>query len=87
MIITLVCITISTLILIKVFLVLLMYVCLCLGVTDTQIEAAVDNGAHTMKQLTSELKIGSQCGKCCQCSKSILNNKLIQIAEAEPSVA
>jgi len=87
LIITLVYITISTLILIKVFLVLLMYVCLCLGVTDTQIKAAVDNGAHTMKQLTSELKIGSQCGKCCQCSKSILNDKLVQIAETEAFVA
>ncbi|MBU2925450.1 (2Fe-2S)-binding protein [Colwellia sp. 4_MG-2023] len=64
-----------------------MYVCLCLGVTDTQIKAAVDNGAHTMKQLTSELKIGSQCGKCCQCSKSILNDKLVQIAETEAFVA
>lgn len=64
-----------------------MYVCLCHGVTDTQIEAAVDNGAHTMKQLSSELKIGSQCGKCCQCSKGVLNNKLMQIAEAEPKVA
>jgi bacterioferritin-associated ferredoxin len=64
-----------------------MYVCICHGVTDTQIEAAVDNGAHTMKQLCSELKVGSQCGKCCQCSKQVLNNKLMQIAEAQPKVA
>lgn len=64
-----------------------MYVCLCHGVTDTQIEAAVEKGAHTMKQLNNELKIGSQCGKCCQCSKDILNNKLVQIAEIEPCVA
>jgi len=64
-----------------------MYVCICHGVTDTQIETAIDNGAHTMKQLSSELKIGSQCGKCCQCSKRVLNNKLMQIAEAELYVA
>ncbi|NQY87339.1 MAG: (2Fe-2S)-binding protein [Colwellia sp.] len=64
-----------------------MYVCICHGVTDTQIETAIDNGAHTMKQLSSELKIGSQCGKCCQCSKRLLNNKLMQIAEAELYVA
>ena len=64
-----------------------MYVCICHGVTDTQINSAIDDGAHTMKQLSSELKIGSQCGKCCQCSKRVLNNKLMQIAEAEPNVA
>ena len=64
-----------------------MYVCICRGITDTQIESAIDNGAETMKQLTAELSIGSQCGKCCQCTKSVLNNKLLLIAEAQPQVA
>lgn len=64
-----------------------MYVCLCHGVTDSQIESAIDDGAHTMKQLSQELSVGSQCGKCCQCTKKVLNNKLMQIAEAEPVVA
>jgi bacterioferritin-associated ferredoxin len=64
-----------------------MYVCICHGITDTQIESAIDNGAETMKQLTSELNVGSQCGKCCQCAKRVLNNKLMQIAEAQPRVA
>jgi len=64
-----------------------MYVCICHGVTDSQIETAIDNGAHTIKQLSEELKVGSQCGKCCQCTKKVLNNKLMQIAEATPCVA
>jgi bacterioferritin-associated ferredoxin len=64
-----------------------MFICICHGVTDTQIESAIDNGAESMKQLTRELKVGSQCGKCCQCTKRILNKKLIQIAEAQPQVA
>ncbi len=64
-----------------------MYICLCHGVTDTQIENAVDNGLETMKQLKDELKVASQCGKCCQCTKKVLNRKLMQIAEAQPSVA
>lgn len=64
-----------------------MYVCICHGVTDSQIEDAVDNGATTMKSLTKELKVGSQCGQCCCCAKKVLNNKLMQIAEAEPAVA
>lgn len=64
-----------------------MYICICHGVTDTKIKQAVDNGAMTMKQLTTELKIGSQCGKCYKSTKKVLNNQLLQIAEAESSVA
>jgi bacterioferritin-associated ferredoxin len=64
-----------------------MYICLCHGVTDTQIETAVENGLETMKQLKETLKVTSQCGKCCQCTKKVLNKKLLQIAEAQPAVA
>ena len=64
-----------------------MYICICHGVTDTQIEAAIDNGSTSMKQLSSELKVGSQCGKCCQCTKRVLNRKLVQIAIQELEVA
>ena len=64
-----------------------MYVCICHGVTDTQIESAIDDGAVTMQMLTKELKVGSQCGQCCSCAKKVLNSKLIQIAEAQPAVA
>lgn len=64
-----------------------MYVCLCHGITDTQIESAVDSGLETMKQLKNELNVASQCGKCCQCAKKVLNRKLMQIAEAQPAVA
>ncbi|MBL0709850.1 MAG: (2Fe-2S)-binding protein [Colwellia sp.] len=64
-----------------------MYICLCHGVTDTEIENAVENGLETMKQLKSVLKVTSQCGKCCQCTKKVLNRKLLQIAEAQPAVA
>jgi bacterioferritin-associated ferredoxin len=64
-----------------------MYICICHNVTDTQVETAIDNGSTSMKQLSDELKIGSQCGKCCQCTKRILNKKLVQIAIQEREVA
>jgi bacterioferritin-associated ferredoxin len=64
-----------------------MFICLCHGVTDTSIESAIDDGAVTMKMLSKELKVGSQCGQCCSCTKKILNNKLMQIAEAQPVAA
>jgi|TARA_B100000767_G_C19717903_1_gene515805 bacterioferritin-associated ferredoxin len=64
-----------------------MYVCICNGVTDTQIESAIDNGAESMRDLSNDLNIGSQCGKCCQCAKRVMNKKLLQIAELQPQVA
>jgi bacterioferritin-associated ferredoxin len=71
----------------KFFLEIYMYVCICNGVTDTQIEAAVDNGAETMRDLSNDLNIGSQCGKCCQCAKRVMNKRLLQIAEPQLQVA
>ncbi|PKM22192.1 MAG: (2Fe-2S)-binding protein [Gammaproteobacteria bacterium HGW-Gammaproteobacteria-14] len=41
-----------------------MYICLCKGVTDGQIRAAVSSGCDTLKSLRSGLGVGSQCGKC-----------------------
>jgi len=64
-----------------------MYICICYGVTDSKIKESIDNGAQTMRSLTKELKVGSQCGLC-RCSvKKTLNNHLVQIAEAEDAIA
>lgn len=49
-----------------------MYVCLCKGITDTQIRAAVENGSQSMRQLNRELGVASQCGKCSIETKKIL---------------
>ncbi|GAP75653.1 bacterioferritin-associated ferredoxin [Pseudoalteromonas sp. SW0106-04] len=40
-----------------------------------------------MRDLTKELKVGSQCGKCCNCTKKILNQKLIDIVDVTDDVA
>ena len=64
-----------------------MYICLCHGVTDKKIEQTIDDGATTMRELTKELKVGSQCGQCCCCTKKILNRKLIEIADITDQVA
>ncbi|MBE0384520.1 bacterioferritin-associated ferredoxin [Pseudoalteromonas carrageenovora IAM 12662] len=55
--------------------------------TDKKIEQTIDDGATTMRELTKELKVGSQCGKCCGCTKKILNRKLIEIADITDQVA
>ena len=64
-----------------------MYICLCHGVTDKKIEQTIDDGAMTMRALSKELQVGSQCGKCCGCCKKILNRKLIEIADITEQVA
>ncbi len=63
------------------------YICICHGVTDKKIEQAIEQGATSMRDLSKELKVGSQCGKCTNCTKKILNNKLLQIAEPGAQVA
>ncbi|MFT6957160.1 MAG: bacterioferritin-associated ferredoxin [Halieaceae bacterium] len=41
-----------------------MYVCICKGITDTQIRAAVQNGASSLCEVQNTLGVASQCGKC-----------------------
>ncbi|SBS31550.1 Bacterioferritin-associated ferredoxin [Marinomonas spartinae] len=60
-----------------------MYVCLCNGVTDKKVKEVIQEGATTMRELYKETNLGSQCGKCCQCAKKILNDELINIAETQ----
>ena len=48
-----------------------MYVCICKGITDSQIRNAVDNGAQTMHDLRTSLGVSTQCGKCANLTKQI----------------
>ncbi|MGO2232545.1 bacterioferritin [Marinomonas sp. UCMA 3892] len=64
-----------------------MYVCICNRVSDREIKASIQEGATTMRELYKEHSIGSQCGKCCQCAKKLLNSELIKIAETQVQVA
>ncbi|MCJ8312097.1 MAG: bacterioferritin-associated ferredoxin [Saccharospirillaceae bacterium] len=53
-----------------------MYVCLCKGITDSQIKNAVDDGATSLRALRKELGAMTQCGKCASLTKEILNDQL-----------
>ena len=41
-----------------------MYVCLCNGITDTQIRAAIQKGASSLKDVRKTLGVAKHCGKC-----------------------
>jgi len=55
-----------------------MYVCLCNGITDTQIRTAIQNGACSYKDVRATLGVGSQCGKCVALTREILRETLRQ---------
>ncbi|MBE0389921.1 bacterioferritin-associated ferredoxin [Pseudoalteromonas luteoviolacea DSM 6061] len=40
-----------------------------------------------MRDLSKDLGVGTQCGKCCNCTKKILNEKLIEIVDVTEQVA
>lgn len=60
-----------------------MYVCLCKGITDTQIRAAVQDGASSMQELRNSLGVASQCGKCGVLARDIVRDSLGSMARDE----
>ena len=58
-----------------------MYVCLCKGITDTQIRAAVADGASSLREVHSTLGVASQCGKCGLIARDIVRESLNDMAE------
>ncbi|HTT04137.1 MAG TPA: bacterioferritin-associated ferredoxin [Steroidobacteraceae bacterium] len=49
-----------------------MYVCICRGVTDSQIRRAVDAGAASLSQLRQELAVAACCGRCAPMARQII---------------
>ncbi len=41
-----------------------MYVCVCLAVTDKQVQAAIESGALSREAVTRACKAGGDCGAC-----------------------
>ncbi len=53
-----------------------MYVCVCKGITDTQIRAAVQDGANSLREVRNTLGVATQCGKCGILARDILRESL-----------
>ncbi len=60
-----------------------MYVCLCHGVTEADIESAVDEGARSLKDLSRDLGVATQCGKCSCHAKQCLKESLESSSERQ----
>lgn len=55
-----------------------MYVCVCNGVTDTQIRQACDEGVTTFSALQKQLKVATCCGRCRDHANSVVEEHLSQ---------
>jgi bacterioferritin-associated ferredoxin len=53
-----------------------MIVCICYNVSERKIRQAVDSGIATMPGLRAELGVGTCCGKCNSCAKTVLRECL-----------
>ncbi|WP_426416510.1 bacterioferritin-associated ferredoxin [Aestuariirhabdus sp. LZHN29] len=49
-----------------------MYVCLCKGITHSQIQQSIDTGADSLRDLRETLGVGTQCGKCARTARDLL---------------
>jgi bacterioferritin-associated ferredoxin len=57
---------------------LIMFVCLCHGVTDTQIKNAVKTqGVGNLRELKKALGVGSQCGSCIETAQDIIDMTIV----------
>lgn len=55
-----------------------MFVCMCYGITDTQIKNAVEQqGVGNMRDLKAKLGVGSQCGSCVDMASAIIDQTII----------
>ncbi len=55
-----------------------MYVCMCYGITDKQIEHAVSmQGVGNVRELREHLQLGAQCGRCIQMAQQVIDSTII----------
>lgn len=60
-----------------------MYVCLCQGVTDTQIRDAIYEGACNYREVRECTGVGTQCGKCACLAKQVVRDTLGELQSAQ----
>jgi bacterioferritin-associated ferredoxin len=56
-----------------------MIVCICHGITERDIEAAVQAGAHDASSVRAELGCGSTCGSCLSEVENIVRSQRFSI--------
>ncbi|MDT5334719.1 MAG: bacterioferritin-associated ferredoxin [Mycobacterium sp.] len=52
-----------------------MFVCLCIGVSNQAVAAAVDAGASTCNEVAAACGAGSECGRCRRTVRAIIDGR------------
>ena len=60
-----------------------MYVCVCRAVSDQQVRAAIEGGAHNVSAVTAACCAGDDCGACHSVIEDMIEEHLEQ-REAAP---
>ncbi|TBR09855.1 MAG: bacterioferritin [Lysobacter sp.] len=55
-----------------------MYICVCNGVTDSQIRQAAEAGCRTMSELTMRTGAGANCGSCVEAATALLDEAQVR---------
>ena len=50
-----------------------MYICICNAITDKTINAAIDAGARTLRELSAQTGVATNCGKCATEAQRLLD--------------
>jgi bacterioferritin-associated ferredoxin len=50
-----------------------MFVCICNGITERQIRAAIEDGACSVHELAARLGVASGCGCCAEFAASLIS--------------
>jgi len=61
-----------------------MYVCICNGITETQVVRAIGNGARRTAGVYRRLGCAPQCGKCVPDVLSLLRNEAAALDRTRP---
>jgi bacterioferritin-associated ferredoxin len=57
------------------------YVCICQGVTESQIREAIHDGVDCVETLAIKLGIGAQCGTCVFAAQCLLEEVREELSE------
>jgi bacterioferritin-associated ferredoxin len=63
------------------------YICLCHGITDSQIRNCVRAGARTLGDLSGTLGVATQCGSCATSACEVLDQTLGSATPADAPAA
>lgn len=60
-----------------------MYVCMCKGISDKEIEKSIDDGATTVEQVTRSCRAGGDCGACHDMIEEMIEAKALVKSKRE----